>query len=88
MPTEKTPQRPNRNTYWVVPLKFLAGEYPGDKDRVKARKKINQFLAAGVRHFVDLTECGELVPYDSILSEEARNASITATYQRFPSANS
>jgi ADP-ribosyl-[dinitrogen reductase] hydrolase len=79
-----TPPRPNRNTYWVVPLKFLAGEYPGDKDRVKARKKINQFLAAGVRHYVDLTEFGELVPYDSILSEEARNASITATYQRFP----
>jgi hypothetical protein len=83
VPTEALP-RPNPNTYWVVPRQFLAGEYPGDKDRVKARKKINQFLAAGVRHFVDLTECGELVPYDSILSEEARNASITATYQRFP----
>ena len=83
MPTEALP-RPNPNTYWVVPRQFLAGEYPGDKDRVKARKKINQFLAAGVRHFVDLTEFGELVPYDSILSEEARNASITATYQRFP----
>jgi hypothetical protein len=89
MPTE-SPPRPNKNTYWVLPLKFLAGEYPGDKDPVKARKKIKQFLAAGVRHFVDLTErgelteCGQLVPYDSILSEEARNASITATYQRFP----
>ena len=86
MPTE-TPPRPNKNTYWVVPLKFLAGEYPGDKDPVKARKKIKQFLAAGIRHFVDLTEladCGELVPYDAILSEEARNSSITATYQRFP----
>jgi hypothetical protein len=74
MPIE-SPPRPNKNTYWVVPLKFLAGEYPGDKDRVKARKKIKQFLAAGVRHFVDLTEGGELVPYDAILSEEARNAS-------------
>ena len=84
MPTEKTPPRPNKNTYWVVPLNFLAGEYPGDKDPVKARKKIKQFLAAGIRHFVDLTEDGDLVPYDAILSEEARNASITATYQRFP----
>ena len=61
MPTEALP-RPDPNTYWVVPRQFLAGEYPGDKDRVKARKKINQFLAAGVRHFVDLTEFGELVP--------------------------
>src|SRR5271165_7483985 len=90
MQTEKTLPRPNMNTYWVAPLKFLAGEYPGDKDPVKARKKIKQFLATGIRHFVDLTECGELtecgklVPYDSILSEEASNASITATYQRFP----
>jgi ADP-ribosyl-[dinitrogen reductase] hydrolase len=79
-----SPPRPNGNTYWVVPHKFLAGEYPGDKDPAMARKKIKQFLAAGIRHFVDLTELGELVPYDAILSEEARNSSINATYQRFP----
>ena len=80
-----TPPRPNGNTYWVVPHKFLAGEYPGDKDPVTARKKINQFLAAGIRHFVDLTEIGDqLTPYEAILSEEARNSSINATYQRFP----
>ena len=86
MPIE-SPPRPNGNTYWVVPLKFLAGEYPGDEDPVKARKKIKQFLAAGVRHFIDLTELGEWsenFPYDAILSEEARNSSIIATYQRFP----
>src|ERR1700730_3554415 len=83
MPTE-TPSRPNDNTYWVVPLKFLAGEYPGDQDPVKARKKINQLLAAGVRHFVDLTELDEFVPDEAILSEEAQNSSINATYQRFP----
>jgi ADP-ribosyl-[dinitrogen reductase] hydrolase len=83
MPTENPP-RPNRNTYWVVPLKFLAGEYPGNEDPVKARKRVKQFLAAGIRHFVDLTELDELAPYDSILSEEARTAGITTTYQRFP----
>jgi ADP-ribosyl-[dinitrogen reductase] hydrolase len=83
MPTG-TPPRPNGNTYWVVPLKFLAGEYPGDEDPVKARKKIKQFLAAGIRHFIDLTEPDELVPYDAILSEEARNSGIRTTYQRFP----
>jgi ADP-ribosyl-[dinitrogen reductase] hydrolase len=85
-----SPPRPNGNTYWVVPHKFLAGEYPGDKDLVKAGKKIKQFLAGGIRHFIDLTELGEktwsvkLVPYEAILSEEARNSSINATYQRFP----
>src|SRR6201995_595546 len=81
MPTDTLP-RPNGNTYWVVPLKFLAGEYPGDEDSDKARKKIKQFLAAGIRHFVDLAELGEktrsgkLVPYEAILVEEARNSSI------------
>jgi hypothetical protein len=80
-----TPPRPNGNSYWVVPLKFLAGEYPGDKDPVKASKKIKQFLAAGIRHFIDLTRPDdELVPYDAILSKEARNSGIRTTYQRFP----
>jgi ADP-ribosyl-[dinitrogen reductase] hydrolase len=76
--------RPNGNTYWVIPHKFLAGEYPGDKDPVKARRKIKQFLAAGIRHFIDLTKVGELVPYEAILSEEARKSNIKTTYQRFP----
>jgi hypothetical protein len=79
-----TPPRPNGNTYWVVPHKFLAGEYPGDADPVKARKKIKQFLAAGIRHFIDLTELRELAPYEAILSEEARDSSINATYRRVP----
>jgi protein tyrosine/serine phosphatase len=85
------PPRPNGNTYWVVPHKFLAGEYPGDEDPVKARKKIKQFLAAGIRHFIDLTEprektrsLRELVPYEAILSKEVQNSSIKTTYQRLP----
>src|SRR5262249_26765094 len=81
---DSTAPRPNLNTCWIIPDKFLAGEYPGDKDAAKAREKINRFLATGVRHFIDLTESGELVPYDSILSEEAHLANLTATYQRFP----
>jgi protein-tyrosine phosphatase len=76
--------RPNANTYWVVPHKFLAGEYPGDKDLVKAREKIKRFLEAGVRHFIDLTEFGELVSYEAVLSDESRAANVAATYQWFP----
>ena len=45
------------NTYWVVPGKFLAGEYPGHKtDPTKAAGKISALLAAGVTTFIDLTE--------------------------------
>ena len=71
---DATATRPNANTYWVVPHKFLAGEYPGDEDPVKAREKIKRFLEVGIGHFVDLTEFAEyeLVPYEAILSEESR----------------
>lgn len=78
------PPPSNANTYWVVPHKLLAGEYPGDKDPGKAREKINRLVEAGVRHFVDLTELGELIPYEAILSEESRAANVIATYQRIP----
>src|SRR6201993_2259033 len=56
------------------------------EDPLKAREKIKRFLEVGVRHFVDLTGFGEydFVPYEAILSEESRAASITATYKRFP----
>ena len=85
MPTEALP-RPNPNTYWVVPRKFLAGEYPGNEDPGKAREKISRFLEFGIRHFIDLTEPGEygLLPYEAILSEESPAANVTSTYQRFP----
>jgi ADP-ribosylglycohydrolase len=83
---DATATRPNTNTYWVIPHKLLAGEYPGHKEPGKAREKINRFLEVGVRHFIDLTEFGEydFVPYEAILSEGSRAANITATYQRFP----
>jgi hypothetical protein len=54
--------RPDPNTYWVVAGKLLAGEYPGARDPEEARRRLRRFLAAGVRHFIDLTEVDELSP--------------------------
>ena len=42
---------------------------------------MRRFLAAGVRHFIDLTEVGELTPYAELLTEEAGT---TTSYERFP----
>jgi len=50
------PPKPDPNTYWVVPGKVLAGEYPGARDSEEARRRLRRFLAAGLRHFIDLTE--------------------------------
>jgi ADP-ribosyl-[dinitrogen reductase] hydrolase len=75
------PPKPDPNTYWVVPGKLLAGEYPGAPDSEEARRRLRRFLAAGVRHFIDLTEVGELRPYAELLTEEAGSRT---SYERIP----
>lgn len=71
--------RPLPDSYWVIPGRFAAGEYPGDRHEGEARRKLEEFLAVGVREFVDLTEEGEygLAPYAPLLPAVAR-------HQRFP----
>ncbi len=54
-----------------------AGEYPGDQNEVVAREKIAHLYHFGIRHFIDLTEEGELCPYNHLLPSDT-------TYTRFP----
>ena len=54
-----------------------AGEYPGDKYGEKAVEKLKHMHHFGVRHFIDLTEEGELTPYNHLLPKDT-------TYTRFP----
>lgn len=75
------PPKPDPNSYWVVSGQFLAGEYPGARDPEEARRRLRRFLQAGVRHFIDLTEAGELTPYAELLREEGGSE---ASYERFP----
>ncbi|MBE6307403.1 MAG: hypothetical protein E7084_07095 [Bacteroidales bacterium] len=56
---------------------IYAGEYPGDKDEEVAKCKIEQMHHFGIRHFIDLTEEGELCPYSHLLPSDT-------TYTRFP----
>jgi protein-tyrosine phosphatase len=76
------PPKPDPNSYWVVPGKLLAGEYPGARDSEEARRRSKRFLAAGVRHFIDLTEVGELTPCAELLTEE--EAGSGTSYKRIP----
>lgn len=59
---------------------IYAGEYPGDKSDELARQKIEQMHHFGIRHFIDLTEEGELRPYSHLLPAGT-------TYTRFPIAD-
>lgn len=70
------PLKPTFNSYKVNDWLY-AGEYPGDKDEELAIGKLKQFNYFGITHFIDLTEDGELVPYNSMVSSWAR-------YIRFP----
>ncbi|MYA61486.1 MAG: hypothetical protein F4X94_02810 [Dehalococcoidia bacterium] len=79
----KTDQ-PSQNSYWVRTGRFAAGEYPGARDSAQAARKIEGLLDAGIDHFIDLTEIGELVPYDKIADRTASSLGLKIEWERHP----
>lgn len=67
--------KPIRNSYCVITDKVYAGEYAGDLHNPGA--KIHQLEEFGITHIIDLTEEGELTPYEHLL-----NANVE--HHRFP----
>ena len=66
--------RPIANSYWIVPGRLLAGEYPPGRDpRLDAtgQARLRALLDAGITLFVDLTEEGECPPYEALLPSTA-----------------
>ena len=77
--------RPLPNSYWVVPGRFAAGEYPGAKDPDEAAARLRALLSASIDHFVDLTEPGEgLAPYAEIAAVEAARLGADVVHERHP----
>lgn len=71
------PPNPIDMSYWVVPGRLLAGEYPRNPDTASSREKLARLTSAGVSVFVDLTEdCENLKPYAYLLNGQI--------HQRFP----
>ena len=63
-------ERPLANSYWVMPGRLLAGEYPAGREAQlgdAGRARVAGLIAAGISCFFDLTEEGECPPYDSLL---------------------
>jgi ADP-ribosyl-[dinitrogen reductase] hydrolase len=58
------PPNPIRNSYWVVPGRVLAGEHPSGTTPEATRERLQRLVDAGVECFIDLTEPGEVRPYD------------------------
>jgi hypothetical protein len=72
--------RPLPNSYWVIPRRLLAGEYPIGADYSDARARLARFREAGINSFIDLTEKGELPEYRHLLP-------VHTQYQRSPIAD-
>ena len=70
--------KPIDNCYWVIPGKFLAGEYPRDLDEASSIAKVAALTNAGITAFIDLTQEGELHPYSQWLNPGNH------THERFP----
>ena len=71
------------NTYWVVPGRFEAGEYPGARSRKEAAGRLRILLQAGLDYFIDLTQPHEgLAPYAEIGATEASRLGTTFVHER------
>ncbi len=81
---------PFDRSYWVIPGKFLAGAYPGDPVPEAADLKLQAFLEAGIRCFIDLTSPEDrnlyaqlLVPYQDRVAKIAADH-FKVAYRRMP----
>ena len=87
-PDPDAPERPIPNSYWLVPGRFAAGEYPGEKDPAQVAVKLRTLLDAGIDHFIDLTEERDgLEPYAAIAHAEALAAGLSIAHERHPIAD-
>lgn len=60
------------DSYWVEPGALLAGEYPGSHEEAESAARLDALREAGVTSFLDLTEEGELPPYQPLLRAGVR----------------
>lgn len=79
--------RPLPESYWVVPGRLLAGEYPGHPQEERTRKRLDAMIQAGFDMFIDLTKSDEHGPYSPILEEEAGLYGVSLSYRRFAIAD-
>jgi hypothetical protein len=75
--------RPHGNTYWAAPDLLLAGEYPGAAHPALVPARLQCYLDCGIRHFIDLTQEGELQPYAGELARLADEQGLRVSHQRF-----
>ena len=76
--------RPLPDSYWVIPDRLLAGEYPIGGDYSDARVRLARFREAGINYFIDLTEPGEMPAYRHLLPVHAKYTNSPIADSRVP----
>ena len=83
-----TIDRPSPYSYWVIPGRFAAGEYPRAKDPAEAAPKVESLLKSGINHFIDLTglnmrgQPDNLTPYSEIAQEQAHRLGLSVDWEQ------
>lgn len=71
--------KPAYNSFQVDEDRIWACEYPFALDEEEGKMKLKTAIDFGITHFIDLTEEGELVPYEQFIPEESH-----ISHMRFP----
>lgn len=80
---ETPPAVPFSESYWVLPGRLLAGEYPAEPNVDAAQRKLDALLRAGITAFVDLTHPSEPHTYHELLRSEAADYGLEVDIVRF-----
>ncbi len=83
MPESSIPNIPFPDSYWVIPGKLLAGEYPYASNELDATRKLARLLNSGIRAIADLTMPGDEISYFEELVHLADEMEIKVAYRRF-----
>jgi len=82
---------PFPSSYWVIPGRLLAGEYPGAKDAYEASRKLKSLLDSGICQIMNLMQVDEtghqgepFVPYDDTIADLANRSHCAVTCMRYP----
>ena len=81
----ETSTLPYPESYWVIPGKLMAGEYPGKYDIEQTRQRVVSLLRCGLNSYIDLTRpTDSFHPYRELLTSEAAEFGLDVMWQNFP----
>lgn len=85
MKKKPPPDLPFPDSYWVIPDRLLAGEYPASRYfEEETRNKLRCLISIQVDSIIDLTTPDEVDSYEKVLQDEAYGYGIEIEYNSIP----